>query len=417
MTSVHDVKGVLRFCYASDKRVCCLLILLLIFNINFFILFTFYFTDTPDFAENTASVSHSQYLRKSPYDHQNISAQVGVKYIPSDGVGEGEGGKSSTLPSFSHDQSEFIMSAIIERQAGVDQLYLTVFALNRMLLSEGRSSWGPNRVSKEARKEWATAEQITRRIYYQKNGTRDKISNIYCQITNAVASVPYLMQGRFVPNALSIDESFNSKIDIFRCDMRNIMHSHSLLAASNQSINVQLLRHERSGGWSSLLNFSVPWRSRCAGYMQQPEAGSPLVRSHYARDASRPLPLSAEGKLSSSKWDPWERYDDSSSPGGANYSSSSVSSPLDQPMVYLCLTGITASPFSADVAHLLEWVQHHVLLGVQHIFLSVRFAWDSQNMHSLLLALRHFIEQKLVSVSSQAGDGFDRTASTKGLSW
>jgi hypothetical protein len=69
------------------------------------------------------------------------------------------------------------------------------------------------------------------------------------------------------------------------------------------------------------------------------------------------------------------------------------------------------------VAILLEFVQHHLLIGVRHIFLSVRFAWDSKNMRTLLLALRHFIEQKKVTVSSQASDGYDRTASTKGMAW
>jgi hypothetical protein len=319
------------------------------------------------------------------------------------------------------------MSAIIERQAGdvlMNQLHITVFALNRMLLSEGRSNWGPTRVNKEAREQWHTAEKKTRRINYFPNGTRDKFSNINCQITNAVGEVPYITSGRFVPNALSLDDSFNQKIDIFRCDMRDIVPNYAHLITSNQSVQVHLLRPLRSGRVSSLLNFSIPWRTRRVGYMQQSaeltfqpsspsSSGSKSADNSFIRErqASQAL-LTTKESLLFTKWEPWEHYLDSLD---ASDHASTVPSP--QPQIYLCLSGKTTSPFVDSVALLLEFIQHHLLLGVQHLFLSVRYAWDSQNMHSLLLALRYFIEQKRVTVSSQASDGYDRTASTKGIAW
>ena len=222
-----------RLCTRCDKRFLGILILLLLFNVYFFVQFTFYFTDIPEFADNSAVITRHEYLRKSPYIYHNKSLL-----------------SSSEIESQA--QTEFIMSAIIERQASVDanHLHVTVFALNRQLLGQGRSTWGPNRVKKEAREAWHTAEKKFRRIYYFRNGTRDSLSNINCKITNAEGVKPYITTGRFIPNTLSRDDSFNSKVDIFRCTMRDIGANHRHLITSNQSVQVQLLRPvEHSSDW------------------------------------------------------------------------------------------------------------------------------------------------------------------------
>jgi hypothetical protein len=257
----QQTKRVISFCYRCDKRFLGVLVLLILFNVYFFILFIFYFNDTPDFIERGAAVPHPQHIRRSPYVHPT-EPSLGSN-APHDED------NNQILPSFSSDQTEFIMSATIERQTGdSDQLHLTVFALNRMLLSAGRSNWGPNRVSKEAKEQWQTAEKKMRLINYFPNGTRDKFSNINCQITTALGETPYLTSGRVVPNSLSIDDSFNSKLDIFRCELHHTMPDYSHLFSSNQSVQIQLMRRLRNGNMFSLLNFSVPWLSRRVGYMQ-----------------------------------------------------------------------------------------------------------------------------------------------------
>jgi hypothetical protein len=405
MTSSLQLKRCLAGCRQCDKRILCAVLVVVLFNLNSFVLFLYYFKDTPDFP-GSSTVEYTQHLRKSPYIHLNGS----MSSVSADERATHKQVNSDVLPAFSSDSTEFILSAIIERQEEtINKLYLTVFALNRMLLYRGRSNWGTNRVRKEAKIAWQTMEKKAKRIYYHPNGTRDKFSNIFCQISNLDGMSPYITKGRFIPNALSADNSFNGVVDIFRCDIYESMNStFGQLSASKHSLQVQLMRQKRNTRFDSLLNFSVPWRTRRTGFMHHhgnnfeyspsPSKIDGDVHTN-RRHIEEQLHIRNE-HLAFSKWDPWGRANDESH------------SPI-----YLCLSGKTGSPTVDDVAILLEFVQHHLLIGVRHIFLSVRFAWDSKNMRTLLLALRHFIEQKKVTVSSQASDGYDRTASTKGMAW
>lgn len=418
--STRDIRRYLGYCSQCDKRFLFVLILFILVNTYYFVLLSFYFSATPSpFAyENSAHVPRHQFLRKSPYSHPTGALST-TSSLPSHEERQHDISEAN-LPSFSYDRSEFVLSAIIEQQqlpndknGDSHQLSITVFALNRMLLSHGRSSWGPNRLSKEETEQWHTAEEKSRRIYYLANGTRDRWSNIYCQMMNGEGEVLYTSPGRFIPNDLSRDESFNSKIDIFRCAMQRPDGGFSHLIQSNQSVGVHLLRRKREGRTSSLLNFSVPWSARRTGYMQTqngiPSSASASLRSSVAQYLSP-----ARDIIPSSKWDPWKNYLAKYSDENSNITPTPT---LVRDAVYLCVSGMSSSPVLEDMARLLEWVQHHVLLGVTHIFLSVRFAWGSENMKTTLLTLRHFIIRGLVTISSQSGDGHDRTASTKGMAW
>ena len=64
----------------------------------------------------------------------------------------------------------------------------------------------------------------------------------------------------------------------------------------------------------------------------------------------------------------------------------------------------------------LEFIQHHILMGASHIFLSAPFAWGGKIMTSLLRILRSFIEEGSLSLNSQADNGEDFLYGIHGLS-
>ena len=225
-----------------------------------------------------------------------------------------------------------------------------------------------------------------------------------------------LVPAVFIPTSLSIDDNFNNKLDIMRCRMHYI---NPELSMSNQSVQVELLRRHRNGSASPLLKFNIPWGMRRTGYMHH-RVGVPTQALFKPPTPSIPDDENARRKhtmyhstpvdvelLYFSKWDSWENF----------HVTPEVKHDKLPTRIYLCVCGKTSSPILDDIALLLEFIQHHLLLGVNHIFLSVRYAWDSHNMHVLLLSLRHFIDSGVISVMSQAMDGYDRTASTNGMAW
>ena len=65
----------------------------------------------------------------------------------------------------------------------------------------------------------------------------------------------------------------------------------------------------------------------------------------------------------------------------------------------------------------LEFLQHHLLMGASHIFLSAYFTWGGAMMTKMQRILRSFIEDGSVSITSDADDGVDFLYSTRGLSF
>ena len=377
-----------------DKQFCCIICFFLFCNILLFSFFSTYFEDS------YVGDIQSDHLRKSPYSFsRNKSLNRGNEYSETSGLNF----EGTELPAFSYDTTEFVFGAVIESHGtGSSKLTLTVFTLNRHLLSQGRGIWGPNRVAKEAKYLWRLFEEKSYKISYSKNGTRDQNNNIYCQLSNEISGSSYLVPGIFIPSSLSLDSTFNSKFDIFRCEIMNCAPGEYLIS-SNLSLEVKLLRYKKPNTWSPLLNFSVPWKSRRVGYMHEPpgiSSNSALLAmaSNNPRFQSK-IFSSIEGDLSFSNWNPWRWREDKSL------------------HVYLCVRGIKSSPNLKSIADLLEFIEHHSQLGIEHIFIAVGYSWNSRNMHTFLLALRYHIEGGLVSVVSEAGDSIDRTSSTKGMAW
>jgi hypothetical protein len=64
-----------------------------------------------------------------------------------------------------------------------------------------------------------------------------------------------------------------------------------------------------------------------------------------------------------------------------------------------------------------EFIEHHLALGVSHIFLPVTLSWESVHMNTILSAFSSYINEGRLSISSQAGDGIDFVYSFSGMSW
>jgi hypothetical protein len=63
----------------------------------------------------------------------------------------------------------------------------------------------------------------------------------------------------------------------------------------------------------------------------------------------------------------------------------------------------------------LEFLQHHLLLGVSHIFLTISFTWDGKHLPKYLRILRSFIEEGTVSITSHADNELEHIYNVKKL--
>jgi hypothetical protein len=62
----------------------------------------------------------------------------------------------------------------------------------------------------------------------------------------------------------------------------------------------------------------------------------------------------------------------------------------------------------------LEFIQHHLLMGASHIFLTSPFVWGGKIMTSMQRILRPFIEDGSVSINSHSDDELDFLYSVRG---
>ncbi len=92
-----------------------------------------------------------------------------------------------------------------------------------------------------------------------------------------------------------------------------------------------------------------------------------------------------------------------------------ISSPVDSLYSITAVTGIP--PSKSTIAYYIEHVQHMVSLGVKHIFLPVQFKWKSMHMIRLIKALRSFINEGLVTITSMSIDGVNFQSAFAGATW
>ena len=307
---------------------------------------------------------------------------------------------NGSLPALSVDDSEVFLGAVVERSGGT-QLHLATFMLcHHMLGTEVKKAIHVSAL-RQGRLNNTLAKSSS--VSYKTNGQRSDQPFHICKIKHSASASAYVVPGVFIPNRQNFDPNANRRVDILRCEMQ-IQGDHRNIAdhiSAGDLIQVEIYR-----GRQQIIHFEVPWRDRRVGYM---------LSSH--PDAS--------------KWDPWKGFETLGHHALAHHAVRNASSaaPITglaaslpmasttpaQDNVFLCVPAIRRPPNRFSVGPILEFVEHHLLLGVSHIFLGVAFSWNSEHMGHLLQLLRSYINEGTVSVISEAGDNVDFASSFLGL--
>jgi hypothetical protein len=287
------------------------------------------------------------------------------------------------LPTFASDYSDILLSSLIERKHSSWDLHLTSFFVSHSLVNEPPKGYGMRRLSPINSRKWKFIFQKFHKTKYLNGGIRDNgFYKMGCRITNGPGQQPYEVSGVFMPNSLTPDGNANRRVDIFRCKIRNSKWCYQNLANTNHSISVEIFRGDTN---NSIFQFTVPWKTRRKGFLLD----------------------SPEGV---SSFDPWKSFD----PTDLDPQTKPGDRGGDE--LYMAVPGIESPISQKNLPMYAEFMQHHYLLGVQHMFWAVTYAWNGLNMANFLTAFRPFIDEKLLTVNSQAGDNFDLLYSFLGAS-
>ena len=275
------------------------------------------------------------------------------------------------LPNFSIDFTEYALGGMIERVSDSYDLYATVFFISHDVLVPKDASWANTvvQISSEVYEVWMTAARNFEKTVYTPTGVRMTPPGFYCNISHTPDGPYYIVEGQFVSNKASPDSNANKRLDILRCKMQNTESAYMNLAGSSEDMRIEIIR-----GDFSLMSFRIPWGIRKTGFMLD-EPDDQVV----------------------TKLDPWKGFN-KSTPGIWTHD-----------RMYLCVSGWEDTPSKVNLPVLLEWIQHHVLMGASHIFLGVTFGWDSKHMHSINRIVSSFIDDGLLSITSHSGDNIDGT--------
>ena len=292
-----------------------------------------------------------------------------------------DAGKEVSLPNFAYDYSDFILSSMIERVSDSYELYLTTFFMCHMLVEPkiGASAQSGEAISPEVINIWKHIMNTYPKTAYNKPGIRE--ANFMCKITNSiddVNSVAYMVPGKFVGTRLTPDSNSNRRLDILRCPMRDTEFAYMNYARSqNHHVFVEILR---DGSSVPIIKFKVPWSSRTNGYLL---------------DLPRPA----------TTIDPWKGFD-KFNPGKWSHDT-----------LHLCVPGMESALTRQSLPLYLEFVQYHLLLGVNHIFIAASYTWDSQDMEILLRVMKKYIDEGKVSITTQTADNVHLSYTAGGVRW
>ena len=264
--------------------------------------------------------------------------------------------KFSSLPSFSDDDSEIVLGAVLERTShSAEILYVSTFFLSHYML-------GPD-VAKKVSPAFVKGKEggrlnrtllNSKSIRYKENGQRADNPAFYCRVRWSYSyNETYLAKGYFVPNRQSFDVNANRRVDILRCDVSPYFDIHKdffdkLPAAG--SIIVEILREGTL--MKKVISYILPVESRKTGF------------------------LLGSGQ-NFSKYNAWK------------------SSTTE---FHLCTPGLRKVPTADSLAALFEFIQHHILIGVTHIFLGVSFPLESEEVNSYRQFLHSFIDDGFVTI-------------------
>jgi hypothetical protein len=274
------------------------------------------------------------------------------------------------LPMFG--VGEYIFGSMLEREFESTQLYATIFLLNRFALRKDRAE----QINPVYRDLWANISSDADEDAYFDNGVRKGVNDYFCRLSHSSTSDPYYTKAVFVPNRLSHDTNENKVLEIARCKLTKSLDAYRQFGSTKESVYVELFKSSRI-----IANFSIPWYARKAGFM-------------------------LDGAEGSSKVDEWAGYGDD------------VDSNSLRPIVTnLCVPGVFRLPQGKPLHVYLEFVSHHLLLGFQHIYLSVGFGMESDAMREFVRLFKPFIDEGRLSIVSASADNIDFSTTTTGLSW
>lgn len=264
----------------------------------------------------------------------------------------------SHLPSFASDESEYLLSSLIERSALSSKLYLTTFMLSHQVLDRSMESRVVNKVHPVMMETWKRVVSRFKTARYLPSGARTQTlisEKFYCEIKHSAESKPYIVSGEFLPNRLTSDSNANRLLDVVRCPVKNSRGAYEEFAGSNTSVSVTILR-----GNVSLATFTVPWKTRRTGYL--------LSNSQAA-----------------SRVDSWKGHD--LILRGANPNSHAIDK------VHVCVTTSNEEPSKDTLPLMIEFISHHLLIGASHISLPVPYPWNSPSMNRISEIFQSYIKE------------------------
>jgi hypothetical protein len=319
------------------------------------------------------------------------------------------------LPNFSYDFSEYFINAIIERSLDSDDLYLSVLLLGHKAIKSGvdqsNSSAYPIlslSTDMNSLESWNKASQLwnsERKI----NATH---SGFACRLQNEVSSSPYYSQATWTPSNTSPYAHFNGNLEILKCRLKGVVQAYrSLSLSENNFLFVDIIHrqslHENS---SMLISFSVPWKYRFTGFG--------ITTTH-----------------ESSSFDPWQTVSDHTErlhrskvklkdTSEGNHPSHSHIDHIAVKIHHLCVPNVYIT-FNNKSDHfhsgedndfnihnsyghhkhisihdVINFIEYHIAVGFNHIFLALQADWRSTVMRKTLLVLEDYIEMGKVSVVS-----------------
>jgi hypothetical protein len=268
---------------------------------------------------------------------------------------------SVSLPSFSRNNEEYAVGAIIERVSDSFDLYATVFLLCHQL----KLPLDKRRRNSLLFPSWISALSSFEETEYHSFGVRSGASNFTCRIRHMDGGSYYTVEGEFVPKGITSNSEGELHLDILRCKMQDTERAYMELAGSSEELEIEIFE-----GTYPLIRFMIPWVSRTT-----------------AND--RP----GNAKNFDSTLNAWK---------GFNRSAPGVWS---NDRLHLCVPEWGDSPNKVTLPRLLEFLQHHLLLGVDHIFMS--FRTEENEDFFLWNYLDSFISEGSVTVNKMTDYGLD----------
>lgn len=269
------------------------------------------------------------------------------------------------LPNFAYNYSDYILSSIIERESNSYQLYISTFFLCHQFFKFKKkhlSYISATSVHPNTTLHWMKIKEKFNQTKYNQAGKR--LMNYTCRIRNSqsISSLheEYQVSGKFIPNSLSVDQNSNKRVDILRCplqlsqDIYNQLHD---MIALNDSIRIDLYRDD-----DFIASFEIPWKTRHIGFANIP---------------------------STSLIDPWY--------GITNKKDTST---WIEKKVYLFVPSIETMIYKGSLALYLEFIEHHLQLGIEHILIATTFTYTSKQMQLLQEILKVYIKLNQVSILS-----------------